>query len=226
MFPLSLLHLGLDCRRARQQYRIHFYTFIRNVSSESGEESRQLSLPALESESTSSPFIPLEQGAENEATIYHRIRLLEGPTSTFNVPPRLHPVITERLVREHFDQAVNVDHFFFKYGTEIELRVLENKGLLETFQSNDSGNPNIARIMEVSPYENIRREADAFIQAKVASVDNPGDALFSSKHIERKLNSFSQELTQHQRQSSIYRKFYKHFTNEDLTSLVWPAFTE
>jgi len=28
---------------------------------------------------------------------------------------------------------------FFKYGTEIELRVLENKGLLETFQSNDSG---------------------------------------------------------------------------------------
>ncbi|KAG6736864.1 hypothetical protein POTOM_060261 (mitochondrion) [Populus tomentosa] len=158
-------------------------TFIWNVSSESGEESRQLSLPALESESTSESIHTFRAGAENEATIYHRIRLLEGQ-QYFNVPPQLHPGDYERLVREHFDQA----------------------------------EPNIARIMEVSPYENIRQEADAFIQAKVASVDNPGDAV-QRKHIERKLNSFLQELTQHQRQSSIYRKFYKHFTNEDLRRL-------
>ncbi|KAJ6288135.1 hypothetical protein OIU77_022135 [Salix suchowensis] len=182
MFPLSLLHLGLDCRRSDNS-RIHFYTFIWNVSSESGEESRQLSLPALESESTSESIHTFRAGAENEATIYHRIRLLEGQ-QYFNVPPQLHPGDYERLVREHFDQA----------------------------------EPNIARIMEVSPYENIRQEADAFIQAKVASVDNPGDAV-QRKHIERKLNSFLQELTQHQRQSSIYRKFYKHFTNEDLRRL-------
>ncbi|KAF9660735.1 hypothetical protein SADUNF_SadunfMtG0003700 (mitochondrion) [Salix dunnii] len=110
MFPLSLLHLGLDCRRSDNS-RIHFYTFIWNVSSESGEESRQLSLPALESESTSESIHTFRAGAENEATIYHRIRLLEGQ-QYFNVPPQLHPGDYERLVREHFDQAVNVDHFF------------------------------------------------------------------------------------------------------------------
>jgi Zn-dependent protease with chaperone function len=86
-------------------------TFIWNVSSESGEESRQLSLPALESESTSESIHTFRAGAENEATIYHRIRLLEGQ-QYFNVPPQLHPGDYERLVREHFDQAVNVDHFF------------------------------------------------------------------------------------------------------------------
>uniref|UniRef100_A0A6N2NEP0 Uncharacterized protein n=1 Tax=Salix viminalis TaxID=40686 RepID=A0A6N2NEP0_SALVM len=83
MFPLSLLHLGLDCRRSDNS-RIHFYTFIWNVSSESGEESRQLSLPALESESTSESIHTFRAGAENEATIYHRIRLLEAnSTSTY-----------------------------------------------------------------------------------------------------------------------------------------------
>ena len=56
---------------------------------------------------------------------------------------------------------------------------------------------------------------------EVAAVDNPGDAV-QRKHIERKLNSFLQELTQHRRQSSIYRKFYKHFTDEDLRHLCGP----
>ncbi|KAG6787164.1 hypothetical protein POTOM_008797 [Populus tomentosa] len=106
-------------------------TFIWNVSSESGEESRQLSLPALESESTSESIHTFRAGAENEATIYHRIRLLEGQ-QYFNVPPQLHPGDYERLVREHFDQAVNVDHFFQIWDRD-RIEGLGNKGLLENF---------------------------------------------------------------------------------------------
>ncbi|KAL2905189.1 Minor tail protein Gp6 [Bienertia sinuspersici] len=49
----------------------------------------------------------------------------------YNIPPQSEVGEYETIVREHFDQARNVNHYLLIYDREsFELRVLEYKGLL------------------------------------------------------------------------------------------------
>lgn len=90
---------------------------------------------ALESHSTSSS-VSLETfrtviAADNEAEIYRRIHHLEN-CYYYNLPPQNNPGDYERLVREHFDQALSVSHYREILDREyFELQVLERKGLLQ-----------------------------------------------------------------------------------------------
>ena len=90
-------------------------TFIWKVSSgsnESGNSGGETSLPALESSSSSESLATFRAviAAENEADIYARIRNLEN-RDFYNLPPQNPPGEYEGLVRQHFDQALNVPHF-------------------------------------------------------------------------------------------------------------------
>lgn len=74
---------------------------------------------------------------------------------------------------------------------------------------------NIARIMEISPYTNVRVEAYHFIQNKVEPVSNLYYA-YQRNLMDGSLNSFIQQLNgDDPRQSEIYKEFYRHFTDED-----------
>lgn len=74
------------------------------------------------------------------------------------------------------------------------------------------GEQKIARIMELSPYTNIRREAYDFLEGKV----EPGSLQHSFQRdiMDGSLNLFIQDIKQSGRNSQIYREFYSHFTDE------------
>ena len=111
-------------------------TFIWKVSfgsNESGNSGGETSLPALESSSSSESLATFRAviAAENEADIYARIRNLEN-RDFYNLPPQNPPGEYEGLVRQHFDQALNVPHFREILDMEyFELTVLERKGILQ-----------------------------------------------------------------------------------------------
>jgi len=153
--------------------------------------------------------------ADNEAEIYQRIQALEA-REYYNIPPQDEVGEYESIVREHFDQARNVDHYVFIYDRErFELRVLEQKGLLQDRLFHLMlGQPNLESILELSPYSDVRKEAYEFLQDKVEPFSDPSfadqRALMSTN-----LNSFIEQLNEHGRNSQIYREFYRHFTDED-----------
>lgn len=156
--------------------------------------------------------------AENEAEIYTRIRSIENE-QYYNLPPQNHPGEYERLVREHFDQALNVDHFRSIWDREyVELQILEKKGFLqERLRNLMLSEPNLFRILEMSPYTDIRKEAYHFIQQKVEPVSELRYA-FQRNLMEGSLNFFINELNADNadaRQSSFYQQFYYYFTDED-----------
>jgi len=98
--------------------------------------------------------------AANEAEIYNRIRALEG-LQYYNLPPQNNPGEYESIVRDHFDQAVSVNHYREIYDQEyFELLVLEPKGVLQDKLKNLMlEEPNLGRILEFSPYNNIKSKA-------------------------------------------------------------------
>lgn len=153
-----------------------------------------MNLPALESSSSSESLATFRAqiAAENEAEIYQRIRILES-RDYYNIPPQNNPGDYERLVREHFDQAIDVEHFRVILDREyFELQVLERKGILQDRLSNLMLNEqNIDRIIELSPYSNIRirKEAYNFLQAKLASVNSLEHA-YQRHLMDGNLNSF------------------------------------
>nr|GEY94593.1 hypothetical protein [Tanacetum cinerariifolium] len=102
---------------------------------------------------------------ENEAEIYARIRSLQS-RDYYNLPPQNNPGDYEGLVRDHLDQALNVPHYRNILDMEyFELTVLERMGLLQDRLFNLMlGEQNLSRIMELSPYTNIRREAYDFLE--------------------------------------------------------------
>ncbi|GKC72477.1 hypothetical protein Tco_1118360 [Tanacetum coccineum] len=108
---------------------------------------------------------------ENEAEIYARIRSLQSH-DYYNLPPQNNPREYEGLVRDHLDQALNVPHYRNILDMEyFELTVLERRGLLQDRLFNLMlGEQNLSRIMELSPYTNIRREAYDFLDGKVEPV--------------------------------------------------------
>lgn len=119
-------------------------------------------LPALESSSSSESLATFRNviAAENEAEIYERIRVLENQ-HYYNIPPHNNPGDYARLVREHFDQALNVDHY--REIFDRELRVLEKKaGLQDKLFNLMLDEQNLAPIMELSPYSNSWQDTTSF----------------------------------------------------------------
>ncbi|XLT04679.1 hypothetical protein HN51_043428, partial [Arachis hypogaea] len=98
-------------------------TFIWKVSSgsnESGNSGGETSLPALESSlpQAVNHWLRLELNLENR--------------DFYNLPPQNQPGEYEGLVRQHFDQALNVPHLREILDMEyFELTVLERKGILQ-----------------------------------------------------------------------------------------------
>lgn len=89
--------------------------------------------PPVESSSSSESLATFRNviAAANEAEIYNRIRALEG-LQYYNLPPQKNPGEYESIVRDHFDQAVSVNHYREIYDQEyFELLVLERKGVLQ-----------------------------------------------------------------------------------------------
>ncbi|KAI3679247.1 hypothetical protein L2E82_51542 [Cichorium intybus] len=146
--------------------------FIWQVSSGSENES---SLPALESSSSSESLATFraEIAADNEAEIYARIRSLQS-RDYYNLPPQNHPGEYEGLVHENFEQAIDVAHYRAILDREyLELTVLERKGLLQDRLFDLMlGEQNYSRIMELSPYTNIKKEAYDFLEeAKLERIE-------------------------------------------------------
>lgn len=77
----------------------------------------------------------------------------------------------EVLVREELEQALDVPHYRTILDREyFELTVLERKGLLQDRLFHLMlGERNLSRIMELSPYKNIRMEAYSFILRLLSS---------------------------------------------------------
>ena len=174
-------------------------------------------LPALESESSSVSLATYRNqiAAESEDYLYNRIRRLESEEH-FCIPPQTNIGDYERLVREHFDQALNVDDYFGIWDREFaELQFLEKKALLqERLHELMINEAHIELIMELSPYSEIKKEAYFFLHDKLASLNNLEHA-FQRHLMDGNLNSFIQDLNTHNRQSAIYREFYHYFTDEE-----------
>lgn len=75
------------------------------------------------------------------------------------------------------------------------------------------GEQKIYRIMELSPYTNIRAEAYDFLEGKVEPVSSLQHS-FQRDIMDGSLNFFIQDINQSGRNSQIYREFYSHFTDE------------
>lgn len=116
---------------------------------------------------------------------------------------------------EHFRSILDIEYF--------ELQVLERKGLLqERLYNLMVSEPNIDRIMRMSPYPDIREEAFDFIQGKLEPVGDLRNAI-QRNIMDGSLNLFIQQLSQEDdraRHSELYREFYRYFTNEELRRLA------
>lgn len=118
-----------------------------------------INVPALESSSSSESLATFRNviAAENEAEIYQRILVLENQ-NFYGLPPQNQGGQYERIVREHFDQAINVDHFRrildMEWASSIRAKgpILQDRlfNLLISEQ-------NLERILELSPYNDIRK---------------------------------------------------------------------
>nr|GEZ46043.1 hypothetical protein [Tanacetum cinerariifolium] len=119
---------------------------IWQVSSRSSESGNATSLSALESSSSN----------ESLATFRAKIN---------------NPGEYEGLIRDHLDQALNVPHYRNILDMEyFELTVLQRKGLLQDRLFNLMlGERNLSRIMELSLYTNIRREAYDLLEVAILS---------------------------------------------------------
>ena len=190
---------------------------VHSGSNESGNSAGETSLPALESSSSSESLATFRAliAGDNEAEIYQRIRALESQ-DFYNVPPQNQPGEYEGLVRQHFDQAISVPHFRWIYDVEyFELTVLERKGTLQDRLLNLMlSEPRIERIMEMSPYTSVRKEAYYFIHYKLGPVDSLRHP-FQWHLMDGSLNAFLRDLNQSGRNAEIYREFYRHFTDEE-----------
>lgn len=183
------------------------------------------SLPPLESSSSSESLNTFRHvlAADYENTIYNRIRTLENG-HFYNIPPQTRPGEYESIVRQHFDQAITVDHLRSAMDMEYnEVHILEKKALLqERLHSLMITERNIDRIMRLSPYDDIRKEAYQFLQYKVEPV-NALNHPFQRHIMEGSLHSFINQLPSDEgvaRQSEFYREFYRHFTDEEFRRSV------
>jgi hypothetical protein len=182
------------------------------------------SLPTLESESITESIGTYRNGAaaESEALVYDRIRDLENQ-HFYNIPPQNNEGEYENLVRSHFDMALDVHHYLEIWDREYkELQFLEQKGeiqnrLHELMLSEQS----FERIMELSPYSDVRKEAYHFLQDKLEPVSSLEHS-FQRDLMEGCLGSFVRQLNEGGRESDFYGEFYRHFTDENFRRELGP----
>ena len=186
-------------------------------------------LPALELESSSSSE-SLETFSHNPYEIYERIKILES-RDYFNLPPQNEQGDYERLVREHLSRARALGDDFYRtiFDREYnELRILERKGLLQYRLTNLMLNEqNLPRIMEISPYSDVRQEAYHFIQDRfppvnLNSLEYPlrlEERLIMDENL-NSLKSLVTDLDQNRNRSEFYRSFYLHFTDDEFRRLL------
>lgn len=183
------------------------------------------SLPPLESESSSASLNTYRNviAAESEASIYDRIRILENQ-HFYNIPPQNNPREYENLVRQHFDQALDVDHYMEIWDREYqEVLFLEKKAFLQDKLHDLMLNEhNLDRIMDLSPYSDVRKEAYHFIQDRfpplnINSLEYP--LRLQQRYImDENLNSinfFVTDLERNHSRSEFYQQFYRVFTDEE-----------
>lgn len=92
---------------------------------------------------------------------------------------------------------------------------LERKGLIQDrLYDLMLGERKIDRIMDLSPYSDVRKEAYHFIQSKLEPVSSLEHS-FQRNIMEGSLGSFIQELNEGGRESDFYREFYQYFTDEE-----------
>ena len=175
------------------------------------------SLPPLESSSSSESLNTFRNvyAADYEHTIYNRIRTLENG-NFYNIPPQTRPGEYESIVRQHFDQAITVDHLRSAMDMEYnEVLIWEKKALLQdrlfSFMISEE---NLQRIIELSPYEDIRKEAFEFIEGEVEFLNNLQSPSERGQMNER-LSSFLTSIRRHGRASPTYKKLDSHFIDEE-----------
>ena len=182
-------------------------------------------LPALvPRESSSSSPSATNPYANHPYEIYQRIRILEA-RGYENVPPQNHPGEYEELVRGNLSRAWNMGRHFYDtifMNEYFELRVLERKGLLQDGLTNLMlSEPNLSRVLELSPYSNVRQEAYHFIQDRFPPIFlNSLDLSPSRFVIEDSLNCLRSITTNLDRNHSFYKEFYRHFTDEEFRRSV------
>lgn len=189
-----------------------------NFSSASSESNGPSSLPGLESESSSVSVETYRRvlAVDYESDIYEKIRVLEAK-GLHNLPPQTRPGEYEEIVRSHLDQAaISVDHLRYAMDSEYsDLRILDQKAVIqEKLFSMLIGEANLARILELSPYSNIREEAFEFLEGEMGVLTDYryGDERMA---LARRLDSFIADLEVRGLASTSYRKFYSHFIDED-----------
>lgn len=193
--------------------QMSFFFFF---SSDSGN-----SLPPLETSSSSESLNTYRQlyAADYEQSIFDRIQSLENG-QYYNIPPQTRPGEYASIVRQHFDQSISVDHLRSAMDMEYrEVLVLEKKALVQDrlfeFMISEE---RIERILQYSPYSNIRKEAFDFLEREVEGLNN-----LQSEEVRRQMDErLSYILTtirQHGRASSTYRRFYAHFIDEEFRRL-------
>jgi len=178
--------------------------------------------PPLETLESSSSSGSLESFWErNPFEIYQRISTLEA-REYYNLPPQNAPGDYERQVRENLSRARSLGSDFYNliFDREYsEVRILEQKGLLQDrltdmmLQEN-----NLSRIMELSPYSDVRKEAYHFIQDRfppvhVNSLDSP--LILPRSLLEERVNSLKEMLNDQQNLSEFYQEFYLSFTDAE-----------
>ncbi|KAL0281747.1 UNVERIFIED_CONTAM: Cytochrome c oxidase subunit [Sesamum radiatum] len=121
--------------------------------------------------------------ANNEAELYSRITFLENQ-NYYGLPPQT-PRGVWAIVREHFDQAIHVGHYRRIYDQELlELQILEVKGALQNrLHELMLSEPNLPRILELSPYNNIREHAFSFIEDSTESVSALRHSFSAGYHV-------------------------------------------
>ncbi|KAL4340754.1 hypothetical protein GQ457_08G028910 [Hibiscus cannabinus] len=111
--------------------------------------------------------------ADYEQSIFARIQSLENG-QYYNIPPQTRPGEYASIVREHFDQAISVDHLRSALDMEYnEVLIWEKKAILqERLFSFMISEERIERILQLSPYENIRKEAFEFLEGEVEGLND------------------------------------------------------
>ncbi|KAL0285646.1 UNVERIFIED_CONTAM: Cytochrome c oxidase subunit [Sesamum calycinum] len=152
--------------------------------------------------------------APNERELYNRITFLENQ-NYYGLPPQTRPGEYSSIVREHFDQSIHVRHYRRIYDQELfELQILEIKGALQDkLNAMMLEEPNLARIIQLSPYDNIREQAFSFIEGSTESISAMRHS-FQRDLMSGALNHFLQDISRRGRHSEIYQDFYRYFTDE------------
>ena len=198
---------------------------ILQVSSGSNASSGNLggesSLPQLESSSSSESLATFRNiiAADFEHDIYQRIRNLES-AQFYNLPPQTRPGEYESIVRDHFNQAINVEHLREAMDIEYnEILILEKKAFLqERLFSLLISEEKIKTILELSPYKNIRAEAWQFVENQVEPLSDLRSAS-ERRQMNNLLSSFLASIDRHGRASPTYKGFYSHFIDEEFRRL-------